>query len=564
VDLERDQPRRKRLGNVEGLARSIEEVGLLHAIVIDQNFNLVAGRRRLEALRLLIAKGADGYKQVPVRQVNLDDLLGAEHDENVHRLDYAPSEAVATAEALEARLKEQARARQMSGLRQGQESPVPPSWRDGESGETRERLAACVGMGRTNLGKARAVVEAARRDPERYGDLVERMDETRLVDPAYNELMKRAEQAVGERQQALTSSQPGPDDPSHDLDVYVDTRVCSAEELMASLDHCVDAIVTEPPYRDDRAKAQQLYADLGRLSKAALKPVGVLAVLSRDQDLAVLLAAVTPHIPYLTTIPILTAAGGKAFTWRPVVVFGAEWGRITPAMTIRLETANDPAEINGMVGIADLIELITKPLQLVADPFMDDSTGIVKVGHTLFHPVTEACLHLDRSYVAADPDGLFQVWVSTIDFDRLREMVEELRAAEPGRRHFIMDEYGKVENVIPEPSTYPEWLGPIKSYRTRQRADRIIRLVEMWLHGKRMFFGKGPGPRMSIGKGPGPPQFVKISRDDWVLLDDVLDMVSRPLDEAELQELLHADDETPNGPVDEAATGVDPADTNIE
>jgi ParB-like chromosome segregation protein Spo0J len=542
---------RKRLGNLEALARSIESVGSLHPIVIDQHFNLVAGRRRLEALRLLIEKGADGYKQVPVRQVNLDDLLAAEHDENVQRLDFAPSEAVAVAEALEARLREQAKARQLAGLRQGQESPVPPTWRDGELGEVRERLATRVGMGRTNLGKARAVVEAARRDPALYGDLVERMDETRLVDPAFKELKRRAEDKVGQHAQQAMLSQPGPDDPYPTIEdrAYRDIRGCSAEELLASLDHCVDAIVTEPRafHAGGGAARRKMYADLARLSRQALKQNGALAIISRDSadNFSDLMAAVTPHLPYRAMIAIQMAQYSKPAGWWPVVVFSAgspiafsagSGHPIQPRMAIR------PYENDEGQGIGDLIELLTKPLQLVADPFMGDSTGIVQIGRSRFQPVEYACLHLDRNFVGADPDGLFGYQgPSRLDLDRLWQMLWELNGAEPPEKHLIKDEYGKVTGGLAKPSSYPALMGQSKSHRTRQHADRLIRLIEMYLNGIPAF----------TGKGLCPPGFAKISREDMALLHWALDLASEPLDEAVLAELLNGGEEAaPDGRTD--------------
>lgn len=533
---------RKRLGDVEALARSIEQVGLLHPVVIDQHLNLVAGRRRLEALKLLVAKGAEGWKQVPVRQVNLDDLLAAEHDENVQRLDLAPSEAVAVAEALEARLREQAKARQLAGLRQGQESPVPPTWRDGELGEVRERLATRVGMGRTNLGKARAVVEAARRDPALYGDLVERMDETRLVDPAFKELKRRAEDKVGQQAKHAMISQPGPHDPYPSIEdrAYRDVQVCSAEELLARLDHCVDAIVTHP--QDFHGGIRQIYADLARLSRRALKHNGALVIKPSADHFSDLMAAVPPHLPYRTMIAGLRDGG-----WAPVaVVFsagspvirsGARAGqKLDPWMTIR-QNADD---WNGTAVTSSLIELLTEPRQLVADPFMDSASIVVMVGRSVFHPVMEACRDLGRGFIGADQDGLF-AWrgLRGIDFDRLREMAEELRAAEPGQKHLIRDDYGKVTSVLAEPSTYPAWLGTEKKSRTRQRADRIIGLIEGVLNGG-----------VLAGRGPLLPGTRRISPEDMALLDAVLDLASSgALDAADLAELLNGEEAT-NRPAD--------------
>jgi hypothetical protein len=44
---------RRDLGNIDDLAASIEDIGLLHAIVVDENGRLLAGARRLAACKLL-------------------------------------------------------------------------------------------------------------------------------------------------------------------------------------------------------------------------------------------------------------------------------------------------------------------------------------------------------------------------------------------------------------------------------------------------------------------------------------------------------------------------------
>jgi ParB family transcriptional regulator, chromosome partitioning protein len=54
---------RRDMGDIEGLAASISDVGLLHPIVIRQDGLLLAGRRRLEACRLL------GWDAIPVSVV---------------------------------------------------------------------------------------------------------------------------------------------------------------------------------------------------------------------------------------------------------------------------------------------------------------------------------------------------------------------------------------------------------------------------------------------------------------------------------------------------------------
>jgi ParB family chromosome partitioning protein len=54
---------RQDLGDIEGLAESIGDIGLLHPITITDEGKLLAGQRRLEAARRL------GWDTVPVRVV---------------------------------------------------------------------------------------------------------------------------------------------------------------------------------------------------------------------------------------------------------------------------------------------------------------------------------------------------------------------------------------------------------------------------------------------------------------------------------------------------------------
>lgn len=66
------------------LAESIREVGLLHPIVIDAKHNLVAGRRRVAAAKLL------GWKRIPATVILTPDLYHRELatiDENLRRSD---------------------------------------------------------------------------------------------------------------------------------------------------------------------------------------------------------------------------------------------------------------------------------------------------------------------------------------------------------------------------------------------------------------------------------------------------------------------------------------------
>lgn len=109
---------RKEMGDLDALMDSIEEFGLLHPIVVTPDGVLVAGMRRLEACRRLCRD------TVPVRMVDTDRLVRAEHDENELRKDFTPSERVAIGRALEPKERDAAKKR---AARPGQ--PPPCRWK---------------------------------------------------------------------------------------------------------------------------------------------------------------------------------------------------------------------------------------------------------------------------------------------------------------------------------------------------------------------------------------------------------------------------------------------------
>ena len=90
---------RKALGDLRALAESIEQVGLLHPVVVTPQGRLIAGRRRLEAVKIL------GWRTIPVHVVDLENIIEGELAENVHRKDFLPSELWAIAKKVKERVK---------------------------------------------------------------------------------------------------------------------------------------------------------------------------------------------------------------------------------------------------------------------------------------------------------------------------------------------------------------------------------------------------------------------------------------------------------------------------
>ena len=148
---------RKDFGDIDALAASIRELGLLQPIGIDSAYRLVFGERRLRACQSL------GMSEVKARFVNLDSLLKGELAENEFRKDFTPSERVAIGEAIEREFA------QRHGINQHTKEEVenfPPP-----EGKTRDLVAKAAGFGNgKTYEQAKKVVQQAA--PE----LVEAMD----------------------------------------------------------------------------------------------------------------------------------------------------------------------------------------------------------------------------------------------------------------------------------------------------------------------------------------------------------------------------------------------------
>ena len=137
---------RKDMGDLQGLADSIHELGLLQPIGVTSDNTLVFGQRRLLACRDILE-----WETIPARTVELDRIVLGEFAENEVRKDFTPSERVAILEAIEASI----------GNRQGQRTDLEPLQNIAEvAQETRDAAAKRAGFGnRETARQAKKVVE---------------------------------------------------------------------------------------------------------------------------------------------------------------------------------------------------------------------------------------------------------------------------------------------------------------------------------------------------------------------------------------------------------------------
>jgi ParB family transcriptional regulator, chromosome partitioning protein len=179
-DIRIGKRHRRDLGDVDGLAASIAELGLLHPIVVNSRGELIAGERRLQAAKLL------GWKEVPATVIDLDAVVKGEFAENAHRKDFLPSEIDAIRRALEPLERAAAKTRMSDG---GKGAKIS------QPSRVTDKIGTFAGVSGRTVEKIRTVCDAASTEPERYGHLVRELDRYRGVDRAYRALRRARDEA---------------------------------------------------------------------------------------------------------------------------------------------------------------------------------------------------------------------------------------------------------------------------------------------------------------------------------------------------------------------------------
>jgi hypothetical protein len=166
---------RKDMGDIQALADDIKKNGLMHPVVIDSNYRLIAGERRIRAFELM------GEKEIPARILNVPSLLEAELAENELRKDFTPTERVAIARAIEEEIGNR------QGKRTDLELRIPVS--EVQSKRTRDIAAEKAGIGSgAQYQRAKHVVDHG------VPDLQQAMDDGSLSVKAAFEISKLPEE----------------------------------------------------------------------------------------------------------------------------------------------------------------------------------------------------------------------------------------------------------------------------------------------------------------------------------------------------------------------------------
>lgn len=387
---------RRELRDVDELAKSIKEIGLLNPITITKDFRLVAGYHRLTACKKL------GWTTIPANVVDMDALHAelAEIDENLIRNELTVLER---AEQLKRRkeIYEELypETKREANLKQYRNEII--SFRDQPS--FTEDTAKKTGVSRRTIEQE--VQIAARLDDEvkeiiRDTELAgKKTDLLKLARMDKEEQKKVAEKIrTGEAKDIKTAKkvikQEERTTPPPDLPAVSDRyRILHGDFVQMAKQiepESVDVIITDPPYPKEYL---DLYEDLAIVARDLLKPGGSLVVMVGQSYLPEILEKMTPHIRYHWTLAYLTPGGQSVQLWqrkvntfwKPLLWFvnGDYTGDWIGDVAKSAVNDNDKRFHHwgqSESGMADIINRFSKPGDTILDPFMGGgTTGVVAV-----------------------------------------------------------------------------------------------------------------------------------------------------------------------------------------
>ena len=161
----------------------------------------------------------------------------------------------------------------------------------------------------------------------------------------------------------------------------IDIRQGDFKKVLADL-HNIDAIITDPPYPKEYI---QCFSDLSKFAAQKLKDDGFIAVYSGHYNLPEVIKRLSEHLTYVWTF-CLYHVGKKQLLhgvnimcgWKPVLIFskGRKKMRFAAYDVLISEQREKHSHEwqQSESGVQGLIEIFSKPGELIVDPFAGSGT----------------------------------------------------------------------------------------------------------------------------------------------------------------------------------------------
>lgn len=380
---------RKDLGDIDSLAKSIQEIGLLSPPGVTPDGRLVYGFRRIEACKLL------GWTEIPVNIIPIDDIVKGEFHENTMRKDFTWDEVIEIKRAIEPIEKAEAEKRQKAGKR------LPPA-KLAEGGQRRDNIAKYFHVGHTTLEHVDEIKKAAEQDPYIYGKIWQQLNNITntkkgIVNKAYREFqnIETKQKHLAERAERLKKiEQEEKEGKRKEWPKLIpgDFRAPEIDRQIA--DNSVGLYLTDPPYSEQDL---YLYEDAAWQATRVLMPGRSFVIYAGSYflDKIIIMISRVPGLKYYwdpaihyTSGGSKTAKGRRVYQHKKTLLWyikGDKMDEIPGSDFIHdlIESEKPDKTIDEWVQSTDdpkqFIEKLTLPDDIVMDPMMgrEGTTGIV-------------------------------------------------------------------------------------------------------------------------------------------------------------------------------------------
>jgi ParB family transcriptional regulator, chromosome partitioning protein len=201
---------------------------LLHPIVINENNELVAGQRRLEACKTL------GWIKIACRVVNISDIIKGEFIENIARKDFTFSERQAILQEIESK---------RIGHRVSKESSanLQTFQRDNKGKPSVNIVADYTGLSPRQLSNEKDVYMHAKSNPQEFGYLIKELDNGDItVNAALSKIHVHLDEKRKLEQAAIVKKRRQEQKQKRQESGYMSPKQKEIEELKYSRDLAID------------------------------------------------------------------------------------------------------------------------------------------------------------------------------------------------------------------------------------------------------------------------------------------------------------------------------------
>ena len=241
--------------------------------------------------------------------------------------------------------------------------------------DTRKELAKIAKVSHGTIDKVKKIQEKA---PEEVKAKLATGEVS--INAAYQEIKKeeKKEKRIQERQKLAEEGAK--------KEIEIDFRLGDFEEVFADLpDGSVDCIITDPPYPYEFI---EVWTKLSRFAKRVLKPNGFCVAYSGQMYLPEVMQRMSENLDYYWTFAVYHEGQTQIVNginlmcrWKPVLIF--QNGKKKIENTFQDYFISEKREKNGhdwqqsKSGVAYLIEMFTKPMDTILDPFAGSGTTVI-------------------------------------------------------------------------------------------------------------------------------------------------------------------------------------------